>query len=190
MAEKRPYKNAPELLDEVTAELLPEVLDWLKEDFTVEDAERLIVQTQLRQAFLDWRGGSFDGYSLAQRLETAYNWHPNAKLVEILDRAALIHADRYDQAVRKWREANPNPPLFKIDDHVYVTIERQQRRGRIVEINSLLGQYYVTIPEMGQVYDTEARNLNYYVVNFEVLEAEQHLTQDVGGEPKEEGISF
>ncbi len=56
----------------------------------------------------------------------------------------------------------------------------------IVALKTDVARYAVSVPDLGHTYDFETRTGNYFTVDYEVLEAEQHLDQDAG----EEKIEF
>lgn len=94
----------------------------------------------------------------------------------------------YDQ-VRKWAAENNIRPKLKIDDHVDVVAwdgGTCRYRGIIVAFKTDIAQYAVSIPDLGHTFDRESRTGDYLSIDYEILEADQRIDQDV----PEEGVVF
>lgn len=185
----RPLRNSPKLRSAIAASLMLDVIRWCNErsdGFLSEDDIGLIA-AQIKTVVGAY---NLDGYLLAKILERDFNWKPDGTLVGILDEACELRDKAYDDEVRAWVADNLIKPALKIGDHVNITLTdpRGAYRGIVVAFTSDTAQYAVSVPNLGQTFDP-AIGGQYFLVDYEVLEAEQHLDQDAV-KNEDSGVAF
>lgn len=191
MTPSRPLRLSPAIRDAVVAELLPDIMRWRSRstDEEILEIERSNVAATLNVVL---SGVTLDGYQIAKKLENEQGWRPDAQLVRILDEAGLQRDLIYNEQVFIWVAENSIKPKLAIGDHVDIPIYGHgKRRGIVVALKADIAQYAVSVPDLGQTFDRETGNGDYYIVDYEFLEAEQalnkaHLDQDA----QEDAVEF
>jgi len=129
----RPTCKTPAVREKALRGILPDFVEWLKED--CEDEASIL--KDLGDVLNGWN----DGYQAARDLEHI-GWSPDSELVEILDSFSEYRAR--DEAVKAWvKEVQPKP-AFKLGDRVIWKRQIKSVQGTITKIYSETAQYIVS----------------------------------------------
>jgi hypothetical protein len=155
----RPSRTAETIYCDVARKLLPEVMDWLKQDGSRHDEARVLDDLAEAIENCDER----DGYHIARYLERK-GWACDFELCEMLDRADYLVYLEHENLVRAWVKASGITPKLKIGDvvstpHVGV--------GPIVGINPELAQYIVATDKFLAELPDQAGKGTGYLIPFE-----------------------
>jgi hypothetical protein len=168
---KRPDRNDPSIAIKVAEKLLPSVLEWMREDDAVEDAEIPEIQQQIEQALRDTSMSS-DGYELAKELEDSGCWSPDSRLVEVLDHAGYHESEAVDELVAVWLVTNQMQPMHCVGENVQYNSGAgrpvKTYTGTIISIDSARGYYVVRVPELKHV--TEGEGIYGTYVAWEIID--------------------
>ena len=153
---QRPTRNDPSIAAKAAEKLLPKVLEWMREDDGVDDAEIPDIQQQIEQVLRD-TSMSGDGYELAKELEDSAFWSPDSRLVEILDHAGSYESEAVDELVAAWLVANQMQPMRCVGEAVQYSSGAgrpvKTYPGTITSIDSARGYYVVNVPALGHVLE-------------------------------------
>ena len=155
---KRPTLHDREVIAAAARKLAPAVKEWV-EDSAVTLAE---IEADLQEAikFDD------DGYDIARELDGQY--HPDARLVEILDEAYGAKTEALRALERDWVQANQLKP---IPLETKVRWQKKPAAGvGIVVRNDDAGKSTVMFPSLGHV--REGVGCHGYIANWEELTIE------------------
>jgi hypothetical protein len=139
MSKPRPKQSDDAVIDEVASLLLPDVMKWLEVDSADEEEKEETVKS-LRRA-ISW---DYDGYAIAKNLDDR-GWDPDARLVDILDRAGMAALKAHGNLCRKWvlEEGMEGPAVG--------TVVLFQKKEGVVARNDPDGKALVRVPAMGHV---------------------------------------
>lgn len=163
--EKRPELQCNAVVAHVAEKLAKEVKAWAQEDDAIETYVSHLEDT-LKNTH------SFDGYDLAQELESAYGYSPDANLVDILDNADMYAHNKHRELVALWVKRNDIKPRYKVGDKVLCssrsftgTVEAE---GEIMGFNTEIATYTVMCEKLGHV--REGCGIHGFNYPFEDLE--------------------
>ncbi len=162
----RPNSRDDEIVAAAVEKILPDVIEWMGEDWCEDQREQIIDDLK------DSCEREDDGYQIARALERKH-WTCDSRLVEILDDFTIRAADARDKALREWVADSGIRP--KLATGLSVTMRLLGKgivTGVIIGIQTERGEYYVTVESLGQKFDPVTKLGSFYVVAWEWLEEE------------------
>lgn len=146
MTVKRPNYNSKEVGKLAAEMLLPEVIQWLKDDGDDRAEEE---RDQILDNLIDSMEYESDGFRIAEQLKSNHYWEPDARLVDILD--GNHKYDAHKDLVRKWVKENDIKPGLNLESKVTVNVKGKTVNGVIVRIDYDTAQYTVFCESLGHV---------------------------------------
>lgn len=179
LAPDRPKYIFGSYVAETAKKLLPQVIEWLGDDF---DKDEPYLLTQLERC-LD-REREWDGYKLTKALD----WDGDRDLVEIMDAAGSYRNEAHRAAVKRWVCDYDIKPAFHAGDHVEIEHERERISGEIVSVDLELATYTVHCSSLGHIKpNSDSTGTIGFIVSFESVQPLQPVgpqsIQSQGGVP-------
>ena len=155
----RPRLNDDAVLRATVEAMLPDVVEWMGDDWR--ESERALVIEQLMDV-IEFRR---DGYDRAKRLEDRHSWSCDSALVEILE--AHDGTSEVWAATKAWVAANGIAPRLAIGAHVRFRRGAAEQTGVIVNIDPDRAWYVVRTAEFLAKHPDQAKHPTGHCVAFE-----------------------